>query len=107
MLRMASRGRCADRLLTEDGHTSVHGTSASPIEAALANTSRIPGALLWSDNYGSRLERAAKLHPLWRSLSAYQASDAVPARARSCDMTADVPCGAAWLLQVKVEGAAL
>ena len=77
MLRMALRGRCADRLLTEDGHTSVHGTSASPVEAALANTSRIPGALLWSDHYGSRLERAAKLHPVSRGLRADQASDAV------------------------------
>jgi hypothetical protein len=93
MLRMASQGRCADRLLTEDGHTSVHGTSASPVEAALVNTSRIPVALLSSDDFGSSVERAAKLHPLWQGLRADQASDAV-----QLWMTEGVASGYRWVV---------
>jgi hypothetical protein len=45
--------------------------------AACRSEQGIPDAVLSSDDYGSRLERPAKRHLLWRVFSAYQASDAV------------------------------
>jgi hypothetical protein len=38
---------------------------------------RTPGGFLSSDDFGSSVERTAKVHPLWQGLSADQASDAV------------------------------
>ena len=49
------------------------------------------GAFLSSDDFGSSVERAAKLHPLWQGLRACQASDAV-----QLWMTEGVASGCMW-----------
>jgi hypothetical protein len=74
---MAERGGCADRLLTEDGRTPFTNASGSPVVTGLSKKGSHAGVLLSSDDFGSSIERTATLHPLWRRLSAYQASDAV------------------------------
>jgi hypothetical protein len=99
MLRMASRGRCADRLLTEDGHTSVHGTSTSPNRSSSRKYKSHPWCIALVRQLRVETRRAANLHPVWRSLSAYQASDAVR-RWRTwlspLDVLGVVACGGMW-----------
>jgi hypothetical protein len=42
---------------------------------SLHRSSRASGALLSSDDYGSSVDRAAKLHPLWQGLCSWKSSD--------------------------------
>ena len=58
---MAPRGKCADRLLTEDSRPPFVKAMVSPIETALRGSKWHPGALLSSDDCGSSVERAATL----------------------------------------------
>jgi hypothetical protein len=62
--RAALRGLVAGRLLAgmSPNAFSVIGT------VGLCEGGRILGALLSSDDYGSSVERTAKLHPLWQAL---------------------------------------
>jgi hypothetical protein len=55
----------------------VLGTNAGAVVPAARNHLRLgtSGALLSSDDYGSSVERTAKLHPLWQALRKREASE--------------------------------
>jgi hypothetical protein len=77
MLRRASRGRCADRLLTEDGHTSVHGTLGVTSRSSSREYKSHPWRIAPVRQLRVETRASGQLHPVWRGLSAHQASDAV------------------------------
>src|SRR5215218_3130834 len=69
-LRMAKRGGCADRLLTEDGRTPCTNASGSPVVTGLSKKGVAPWCIAVLGSDGWRVERAATLHP-WRRFIRY------------------------------------
>ena len=65
-MRTAWRGKRADRLLTEDKPPPTMKPWASPVAVGLSGrASHTPGCIaLLKTNFGSSVERTAKLHPL-------------------------------------------